>query len=65
MPVGIISPGITPQIIFSTIYDFMLVVLLRSIVNVTETCQVGTEGCRILRRLIQPSKLDSHVEHTS
>lgn len=64
MPVGIISPGITPQIIFSTIYDFMLVVLLRSIVNVTETCQVCTEGCRILRRSFRHRILNRDVKET-
>ena len=42
----------------------MLVVLLRSIVNVTETCQVGTEGCRILRRPFRHSILDKDVKET-
>ena len=63
MAVDMISPGITPtnNILY---YDFMLVVLLRSIVNVTETCQVSTEGCRILRRPLRHSILDRDVKKT-
>ena len=42
----------------------MLVVLLRCIVNGTETCQVGTEGCRILRRSFRHRILNRDVKET-